>query len=88
MTTVPEQLHETGRENEQEEINLVLDVLPGSVAEALRARNDLEQLLEIVLDLGRLPEARFVSEEIELDERPVTAQDLEKVIELIGEFVK
>ena len=86
MATVQEQLQETGREKEQEEINLVLDVLPDSVAEALRARNDLEKLLEIVLDLGRLPEARFVSEEIELDQRPVTAQDLEKVIERIGEF--
>ena len=86
MATVQEELQETGREKEQEETNLVLDVLPSSVAEALRARNDLEQLLEIVLDLGRMPEARFVSEEIDLDERPVTAQDLEKVIERIGEF--
>ncbi|PKB72058.1 MAG: AAA family ATPase [SAR202 cluster bacterium Io17-Chloro-G6] len=86
MATVQEELQEKGREKEQEEINLVLDVLPDGVAEALRRRNDLEQLLEIILDLGRLPEARFVSEEIELDERPVAAQDLENVIERIGEF--
>ena len=86
MATVQEELREAGREREQEEINLVLDVLPTSVAEALRHRNDLEQLLEIVLDLGRLPEARFVSEEIDLDERPITAQDLKNVIERIGEF--
>ena len=86
MATVQEDLLETGREKEQEEIDLVLNVLPGSVAEALRNRNDLDQLLEIVLDLGRLPEARFVSEEIELDQSLVTTQDLEKVIERIGEF--
>ncbi len=86
MATVQEQLQETGREKEQEELDLVLDVLPDNVAEALRCRNDLERLLEIVLDLGRLPEARFVSEEAELDQRPVTAEDLESVISRIGEF--
>ena len=86
MATVQEHLQETGREKEQEETNLVLDVLPESVTEALRSRDDLDQLLEIVLDLGRLPEARFVSEDIELNERPVTAQDLQNVVDRIGEF--
>ena len=86
MATVQEELQQLGRENEQEELDLILDVVPGNVAEALRERNDLEQLLEIVLDLGRPPEARFVSEDVELDEDPVNAQDLAKVIERVGEF--
>lgn len=86
MAAVQKELREAGREREQEEIELVLNVLPGSVAEVLRARDDLDQLLEIVLDLGRLPEARFVSEEVELNECPVTAGDLQNVIERIGEF--
>ncbi len=86
MAAVQKEFREAGREREQEEIELVLDVLPGSVAEVLRARDDLDQLLEIVLDLGRLPEARFVSEEFELNEVPVTAGDLQNVIERIGEF--
>ncbi|MDA1128300.1 MAG: AAA family ATPase [Chloroflexi bacterium] len=86
MATVQEELQDIGHAKEQQEINLILDVLPDGVTKALRDRNDLHHLLEIVLDLGRLPEARFVSEEIELDHHPVTAQDLENVIERIGEF--
>ncbi|MCH7735872.1 MAG: AAA family ATPase [Chloroflexi bacterium] len=86
MATVQEEIQEAGRKREREELDLVLKVLPTGVAEALRARDDLHQLLEVVLDLGRLPEARFVSEDTELDESPVTAADLEKVIELVGEF--
>ena len=53
MTTV----HDAVRE----ELELVLDVLPERVSAALRQREDLEELLEVVLDLGREPEARFVS---------------------------
>ncbi len=74
------------RPQDQEELDLILNVLPDSVAETLRGHGDLEHLLEIVLDLGRLPEARFVDEEAELSEFPVTSEDLEKVIERVGEF--
>jgi len=71
---------------DQEELELILAVVPPGVAEVLKHRDDLDQLLEIVLDLGRLPEARFVSGDAELDENPVTTEDLENVIERIGEF--
>ena len=77
---------EQWRLKEREELDLILDVLPDEVAESLRSRDDLEHLLEIVLDLGRLPEARFVSDDVELNDRPVTADDLQKVIERVGEF--
>ena len=82
-----EEKRETERsEREQLELDLVLNVLPPGVAEVLRARDDLDQLLEVVLDLGRLPEARFVSGDADLDESPVTAADLENVIERVGDF--
>ena len=96
MATVQEEIQEEGRdeekretgrgEREQLELDLVLNVLPPGVAEVLRARDDLDQLLEVVLDLGRLPEARFVSGDADLDESPVTAADLENVIERVGDF--
>lgn len=44
------------------------------------------QLVEIVMDLGRLPEARFQFEEIELSNIDVTRQDLETVAQRIGSF--
>ena len=89
MATVQEEIQEPGREREQREqleLDLVLNVLPPDVAGGLRDRDDLDQLLEVVLDLGRLPEARFVSGDAELNDQPVTTADLENVIERIGDF--
>ena len=89
MATVQEEIQEPGREREQREqleLDLVLDVLPPDVAGLLRDRDDLDQLLEVVLDLGRLPEARFVAGDAELNDQPVTTADLENVIERIGDF--
>jgi len=89
LATVQEEIQEPGREREQREqleLDLVLNVLPPDVAGVLRDRDDLDQLLEVVLDLGRLPEARFVSGDAELNDEPVTTADLENVIERIGDF--
>ena len=86
MATVQQERQEAGREREHEELNLILNVLPDHIAAVLRGRDDLAQLLEIVLDQGRLPEARFVSEDVELDQRVVSTEDLENVIGRIGEF--
>jgi len=89
LATVQEEIQEPGREREQREqleLDLVLNVLPPDVAGALRDRDDLDRLLEVVLDLGRLPEARFVSGDAELNDEPVTTADLENVIERIGDF--
>ncbi len=70
----------------REELELVLDVLPARVSEALRQREDLAELLEVVLDLGREPEARFVSGDAPLSEQEVDAEDLQGVIERLGDF--
>ena len=78
MTTV----HDAVRE----ELDLVLDVLPYRVSSALRQREDLTELLEVVLDLGREPEARFVSGDASLSSQEVDADDLQGVIDRLGEF--
>ena len=70
----------------REELDLVLDVLPVRVSAALRQREDLEELLEVVLDLGREPEARFVSGDAPLSTQEVDTEDLQGVIERLGEF--
>ena len=43
-------------------------------------------LLEVVLDLGRQPEARFSGHEIFLSDEEVTPEDLEYVVSRIGSF--
>ncbi len=70
----------------QVEMDELLDVLPPRVTMALKDRSDHADLLEVVLDLGRAPEARFTTGDVALDESPVTREDLEGVTERVGEF--
>ncbi len=43
-------------------------------------------LLEIVMDLGRLPEARFTDGEIVLSKHEITPSDLQMVVDRVGDF--
>lgn len=64
----------------------LLRCLPPDVCQRVRGLESLEGLLEIVMDLGRRPEARFAGREETLAEREVTAEDLAYVISRIGQF--
>ena len=53
-------------------IDLLLDTLPLHIRQSIEATpGDTENLLEIVMDLGRLPEARYRGQERFLSEREV-----------------
>lgn len=72
-----------------DDIRDLLDVLPETIARRvlqLRKRDDLGQLIEIVMDLGRPPEARFQHQEINLGDYDVTRADLAYVADRIGQF--
>src|SRR5438067_838140 len=69
-----------------EEIELLARALPPDLARALHDRIDPGELLEIVLDLGREPEARVPGREVLLADHPVSASDLEHVANNIGQF--
>jgi len=67
----------------------LLAVLPPPLAAAVRAlegRADTGALIEIVMDLGRRPEARYPDGEIDLSEQEVTRDDLAYVAGRIGHF--
>jgi len=64
----------------------LLRCLPPDVCQRVRGLESLEGLLEIVMDLGRRPEARFTGREETLAEREVTAEDIAYVISRIGQF--
>ncbi len=70
--------------------NLVqlLDVLPPPIRECLEQQEDLEDLLEIVLDLGRPAEARFPMRVIEMCGIVVTSKEIDYVVSHVGEFGK
>jgi stage III sporulation protein SpoIIIAA len=64
----------------------LLAVLPPRVSEALRADARLPQVIEVVCDLGRRPEARFPAGVAALAEAPVAREDLDYVAARIGQF--
>ncbi len=69
-----------------DDLDLLIDVLPPDIMAALREVNNREDLLEIVMDLGRLPEARFVGQEVTLSQHEVTQEQLDYVVARIGDF--
>ncbi|HLZ25508.1 MAG TPA: AAA family ATPase, partial [Ktedonobacterales bacterium] len=69
-----------------DDLDALLSVLPPRVRETILTLEDRGDLLEIVLDLGRLPEGRFPAREVILSDSPVTGEDLEYVVGRIGQF--
>ena len=57
-------------ENTIDDLDALFAVLPPTLRETLAAFKDREQILEIVMDLGRLPEARFPAREVVLSNDP------------------
>jgi stage III sporulation protein SpoIIIAA len=69
-----------------DDLHALMAVLPPHVIGALEKANNSDNLLEIVLDLGRLPMARFVDGEVPLSDREVTRADIDHVDALTGDF--
>jgi len=67
-------------------LDAMLSVLPQPVVHKLGEMNRSDDLLEVILDLGRVPTARYVDGEYVLSETEVTHTDLEYVVDRIGEF--
>jgi stage III sporulation protein SpoIIIAA len=69
-----------------DDLDALLGVLPGELVEAVHKANDYDNLLEIILDLGRVPTARYVQGETVLINKEVTRSELDHVVEGVGEF--
>jgi stage III sporulation protein SpoIIIAA len=69
-----------------DDLHILLGVLPADIAEAVSRANNSDNLLEIILDLGRKPTARFVKGEMILRQAEVTHKDIDSVVERIGNF--
>jgi stage III sporulation protein SpoIIIAA len=70
-------------------LDVLLAVLPPDISEAVGeagSREGYEDLVEIVMDLGRVPEARFQRGEVPLTAREVRRDDLAYVADRIGAF--
>src|SRR5881398_3638796 len=68
------------------ELDQLFQALPPHINRAVKRLDHQGLLLEVVLDLGREPEARFPDHEVILDDTAVTAEDLEFVATHVGSF--
>lgn len=69
-----------------DDLEALLNVLPASVAQALHQANHYDKLLEIILDLGRQPTARFTDREISLRESEISAEEIAQTVRGLGDF--
>src|SRR3954464_9836228 len=60
--------------------------LPPEIGAAAHALPDKQDLIEVVLDLGRRPEARFPDSEVTLLDREIGETDIAHVVDHIGSF--
>jgi len=69
-----------------DDLEALLDILPPHIRQPLCKRKELSDLLEVVLDLGRTPEARFPGGEVVLNPKEVDEADIDYVVSRIGSF--
>ncbi len=61
-------------------------VLPPHINNKLDELGQTDELLEIVLDLGRIPTARYIQKEVALSNNEVTRAELDAIVDSIGTF--
>jgi stage III sporulation protein SpoIIIAA len=69
-----------------DDLQSLLAILPEEVYLALETLNRYDDLLEVVLDLGRSPTARLTDGRVTLLDREVTLDDIENVVLQVGNF--
>jgi len=82
-TTITETEHAS-----TDNLDLMLAVLPEPIRAALARAANMDSLIEVVLDLGRRPEARYTERALYLDDSVVTREDLLHVATRVGQFTR
>ena len=59
-----------------DDLDALLAILPPPISKSLKGHDQLDQLIEVILDLGRLPEARFFQCATYLSDEPVSPSDI------------
>ena len=75
-----------GTQRVTDDLDRLLELLPDAVQEQLQPEVARKQLLEVVLDLGRIPEARYPGHVSALGDRAITRDDLAVVVDKLGRF--
>lgn len=75
-----------GQRQVTDNLDQLLAMLPPNLGQSLTHHPQREELLEIVLDLGRSPEARFIHSTEYLSEQPVTREMIHYCVQRVGQF--
>lgn len=76
----------SSRSQVTDDLHKLLAILPDRIRARVEEHPKLDSLIEVVMDLGRLPEARFPDGAMDLDDRPIEREDLQYCIERVGTF--
>jgi len=69
-----------------DDLDAILEIFPPRIRQPLNQQEDINELLEVILDLGRPPEARFPRREVALGPKEVSEADIEYVASRVGSF--
>ena len=69
-----------------DDLDQLLSILPAALRDPLNNHPQRHQLIEVILDLGRRPEARFPGEATYLSDQVVSREELEHCIGRVGTF--
>ena len=69
-----------------DDLDALLDMLPPALRDRLAHHSRKRELIEVVLDLGRRPEARFTDTAEYLAETAISREDLDYCIDRVGQF--
>ena len=69
-----------------DDLELLLEIVPTAIREGLEHKSDLDDLIEVIMGLGRCPEARFPGRSIFLGDDALRRADLDHVVDRVGSF--
>ncbi len=70
----------------RDDIQALIDIFPPKIAAPLNEYQNLDKLIEVVLDVGRIPFARYTTGDVPLLMEETTYEDIDAVIREIGDF--
>jgi stage III sporulation protein SpoIIIAA len=73
-------------DNNLDDIYALVAILPERLSFPIHTIGNFDELVEIVLDVGRPPTARYVKDEIQLSEQEVLAEEIEYIVKNVGDF--
>lgn len=70
------------------ELQLLIDILPPFISSKIEKHPKVNEIIEIVMDVGRTPEIRFHNDFEIISSREIMYDDIEYIVKRIGEFGK